>query len=300
MNFYKKIIRSKKLRFQILAALRFIPDEPMLRLQYRIKCGRKLNLSDPKRYTEKLQWMKLYYRDPVMQQCADKYQVREFVASRGLGHILNDLYAVFAAPEEIDLAGLPERFVLKLSNGSGTNLLCKNKAELDAYQVQQQFRDFYAQSGASAGREWVYSTGKKPVIIAEGYLEDPSQKDGAICDYKFLCFGGKPEFVVYDSQRFTDHKRNIYDPDWNDLRIASDCPCLETEVSRPDHLTEMLEIARKLSAGFPAVRVDLYSIGEKIYFGEMTFFPWSGYVRYAPDSFDFLLGEKFQLPERNH
>lgn len=300
MNFYKKIIRSKKLRFKILSMLHFIPDAPMLRLQYRIKCGRKLNLTEPKRYTEKLQWLKLYYRDPVMQQCADKYQVRDFVASRGLGHILNELYAVFSSPEEIQLDRLPERFVMKLSNGSGTNLLCKNKAELDLQQVRQQFRDFYAQSGASAGREWVYSTGKKPVVIAEAYLEDPEQKDGSICDYKFLCFNGVPEYVVYDSQRFSDHKRNIYDTNWKDLRIASDCPCLDAQVAKPENLPEMLEIAKQLSAGFPAVRVDLYSIQGKIYFGEMTFFPWSGYVRYSPDRFDYELGEKFILPERNH
>lgn len=300
MNLYKKIIRSKKLRFKILSMLRFIPDEPMLRLQYRIKCGRALNLTDPKRYTEKLQWMKLYYRNPQMQQCADKYRVREFVASRGLEQILNQLYAVYSSPGEIDLSDLPERFVLKLSNGSGTNLLCKNKAELDIRQVRQQFRDFYAQSGASAGREWVYSTGETPVIIAEAYLEDPEQKDGSICDYKFLCFDGEPRYVVYDSQRFSDHKRNIYDTNWQDLRVATDCACLEEAVPRPENLTDMLDIAKKLAAGFPAVRVDLYSIRGKIYFGEMTFFPWSGYVQYTPDSFDITLGEHFVLPEKNH
>ena len=131
MNFYKKIFRSRKLRFRILSMLRFIPDEPMLKLQYWIKCGRPLNLKDPKRYTEKIQCYKLYYRDPVMQQCADKYQVREYVKSKGLGHILNELYAVYESPEEIDLEKLPEKFVLKLSNGSNTNLLCKDKSTLD-------------------------------------------------------------------------------------------------------------------------------------------------------------------------
>lgn len=300
MNFYKKIIRSKKLRFQILSALRFIPDEPMLSLQYWIKCGRRLNLKDPKRYTEKLQWYKLYYRDPVMQQCADKYQVREYVKSKGLGHILNDLYAVFDSPEDICLDSLPDQFVLKLSNGSGTNLLCQDKGLLDLGKVKQQFRDYYAQSGASAGREWVYSTENKPVVIAERYLKDFDQPDEAICDYKFLCFQGEPRFVVYDTQRFTDHKRNIYDIAWNDLCIASDCPCSDVRVPKPDNLQEMLTIAQKLAGDFPAVRVDLYSIQGKIYFGELTFFPWSGYVQYNPDSFDLELGELFVLPDRNN
>ena len=300
MNFYKKIIKSKKLRFKILSALRFIPDEPMLKLQYRIKCGRKLNLKNPQRYTEKLQWYKLYYRDPLMAQCADKYRVREYVESKGLGHILNELYAVFETPEDICFDALPDQFVLKLSNGSGTNLICKDKSQLDLAAVQQQFRDFLRQSGASAGREWVYHTGEKPVILAEKYLEDPEQENGAVCDYKFLCFGGKACYVVYDSQRFTDHRRNIYDTDWNDLHVASDCPCGETEIPRPENLEDMLAVAETLAGDFPAVRADLYSIQGKIYFGELTFFPWSGYVRYAPDSFDLEVGEKFVLPKANY
>ena len=152
MDFYKKIFKSKVLRFKILSALRFIPDKPMLKTQYRIKCGRKLHLDKPERYTEKMQWYKLYYRDPVMQQCADKYQVRQYVESKGLGDILNDLYAVYNSPEEITLEGLPKEFVLKLSNGSSTNLLVEDKDALDLEEVKQKFRHFYAESGSSAGR----------------------------------------------------------------------------------------------------------------------------------------------------
>lgn len=299
MNFYKKIIRSRKLRFKILSALRFVPDEQMLRLQYRIKCGRKLNLENPERYTEKLQWYKLYYRDPMMQRCADKYQVREYVKSKGLGHILNELYAVFDSPENLCLDELPEKFALKLSNGSGTNILCKDKRVLDLAAVKQAFRDFYAQSSASAGREWVYTTDREPVIIAEQYLEDPEQADGSVCDYKFLCFSGKPEYVVYDVNRFTDHQRNIYTTTWKNLNVASDCPCADREFPKPENLEEMLKTAAILAEDFPAVRVDLYSIQGKIYFGELTFFPWSGYVQYDPDIFDFEVGEKFILPKQN-
>lgn len=300
MNEYKKIFRNKKLRFKILSMLRFIPDKQMLQLQYRIKMKQKLNLKNPKRYTEKIQWYKLYYRDPVMQQCADKYLVREYVKSKGLEHILNELYEVYHTPEEIRLDNLPEKFVIKLSNGSGTNLLCKNKAELKLSEVQEQFRNFFAQRKASAGREWVYETDQKPVIIAEQYLEDPEQVDGAICDYKFLCFGGQVCYVVYDTQRFTDHRRNIYDTQWNDLHVASDCPCSDAEIPKPENLDEMLKVAKVLAEDFPAVRVDLYSIQGKVYFGELTFFPWSGYVRYNPDEFDFEMGEKFKLPKANH
>ena len=299
MNFYKKIIRSQKLRFKILSALRFVPDETMIRIQYWIKTGRKLNLKDPKRYTEKIQWYKLYYRDPVMMQCADKYEVREFIKSRGLEHILNDLYAKFDSPDEISFAALPDKFVLKLSNGSGTNLLCTDKNALDLEKVKNEFQNFYAQSDAGAGREWVYQTGKKPVVVAERYLEDPDQK-GGIYDYKFICFGGVPHYIVCDVARFVDHHRNIYDMEWNDLRVSSDCPCSHTEIPRPEKLDEMVEIVKKLAEGFPAVRVDLYVVQGKIYFGELTFFPWSGYVIYDPDTFDFEAGEKFALPKANN
>ena len=299
MNFYKKIIRSQKLRFKILSALRFVPDETMVKLQYRIKTGRKLNLKNPERYSEKLQWYKLYYRDPVMMQCADKYTVRKFIQSKGLESILNELYEKFDSPEEISFDSLPGRFVMKLSNGSGTNLFCTDKKMLDLEKVKEEFRSFYARSNASAGREWVYHTGEKPVIIAEKFLEDPEQK-GGIYDYKFLCFGGVPQYVVCDVDRFSDHRRNIYDMDWNDLRIGSDCKCNDVALTRPTKLDEMAAIAGKLAEGFPAVRVDLYVVKDKIYFGELTFFPWSGYVVFDPDQFDFDAGEKFVLPKANY
>ncbi|MBQ8302257.1 MAG: carbonic anhydrase [Clostridia bacterium] len=266
----------------------------MLKLQYRIKTGRKLNLNNPKRYTEKIQWYKLNSRDPVMAQCADKYLVREFVKSRGLGSILNKLYTTFDAPEEISFDNLPDSFVLKLSNGSGTNVLVRDKSSVDVEQIKKEFKSFIAQANAFAGREWVYNTDQKRTIVAEEFLQDSNQENG-IFDYKFLCFDGEPYCIAYDIDRFTDHKRNIYDIEWNNLNVASDCECSGKEYARPEKLDEMLDIARKLSKGFPAVRVDLYCVNSKIYFGEMTFFPWSGYVNFEPDEFDFKLGDKFVI-----
>lgn len=272
----------------------------MLKLQYRIKCGRRLNLAEPKRYTEKIQWYKLNYRDPLMQRCADKYLVRGYVEEKGLGHILNDLYAVFPSPEAITLDNLPNRFALKLSNGSSTNLLVRNKAELDLDQVRQKFRDFFAQAGSSAGREWVYRNGS-PVIIAEQYLTDPSHPNGALCDYKILCFNGEPEYIICVDGRHTDHYCHVvYDIDWRKQDVTIGDSSAAANYDRPDTLDEMLRIARILSADFPAVRVDLYSIEDRIYFGELTFFPWSGYMRFEPDAFDFMLGDKFPLPINNY
>ena len=271
----------------------------MLKLQYRIKCGRKLHLAEPKRYTEKIQWYKLNYRDPVMQQCADKYQVRAYVESKGLGHILNELYAVWERPEDICLDALPEQFVLKLSNGSSTNLLCEDKSALELEKVQAKFRDFFAQSGASAGREWVYQGGKS-VIVAEQLLKDPANANGALRDYKILCFNGKPTYIICVDGRYTEHYCHVvYDANWKKQDVTIGESSSAADYAKPDTLEQMLQIAEKLSADFPAVRVDLYSIEGKIYFGELTYFPWSGYMRFTPDSFDETLGDAFVLPEKN-
>lgn len=297
-DFYKKIIRNKKMRFKILSILKFVPDDKMIKLQYWLKHGRKLNLEKPLRYTEKIQWYKLNYRDPVMAQCADKYRVREYIKSKGLENILIPLYGVYDDIQDVEWEKLPDKFVIKTTNGSGTNVFCRNKKNIDKKTINKQFEVYIEQSSASAGREWVYKE-NTPKIVVEKLMEDTAQDDLSINDYKFLCFNGEPAFIVYDTDRFTKHKRNIYDLQWNDLHIASDCPCSDKKVQRPVLLEQMIRISRILSKGFPSVRVDLYLIDGRIYFGELTFFPWSGYVQFTPDQFDFILGEKFVLPDKN-
>lgn len=298
MNFYKKLIPSRSIRFKILKMMKFIPDKQMISLQYFIKLKRIPDLKNPKRYTEKIQWYKLNYRDTKMQKCVDKYLVREYVQEKGLGNILNKLYGVYDSIEEINFENLPDKFIIKTTNGSSTNYICKDKSTVNKEELTAKFANFFNQSGTSAGREWVYKE-CVPKIIVEELLEDSEKDDKSISDYKFLCFNGNPEYVVYDVDRFTNHRRNIYDTRWNNLHIASDCPCIDGECEKPEGLDEMLKVARVLSEDFPAVRVDLYYVGGKVYFGELTFFPWSGYVQYSPDKFDLEVGTKFHLPEKN-
>ena len=297
MNLYKKFI-PKKMRFAILRMLKFIPDKQMIEFQYYVKLKRKLNLNNPQRYTEKIQWYKLNYRNDEMPICVDKYRVREYIHRKCLDDILVKLYASYDKADDITLKDLPKKFILKTTNGSGTNVICRDKSKLDEAALKEQVAVFLKQSSASAGREWSYSH-VQPKVIIEELLEDPSTSDGSINDYKFLCFNGKPEYIVLDVDRFTNHKRNIYDTQWNDLHISSDCPCADGIYDPPENLAEMLHIAEQLSKDFPAVRVDLYSVGGKVYFGELTFFPWSGYVQYTPDSFDYEMGAKFALPPKN-
>ena len=297
MNFYKKFL-SKKLRFAILRFFKFVPDKQMIQFQYWMKLHRKLNLKNPRRYTEKIQYYKLYYRNEKMPICVDQYRVREYLESKGLSNILVKLYGVYEKVEDIPFETLPNKFVLKTSNGSGTNIICRDKNKLSKEKILANVNKFLKQSSASAGREWAYAMGVPKVIIEE-LLEDHNSLDGAIWDYKYLCFNGKPEYVVLDIDRFTNHKRNIYDVEWIDQHVISDHPCIDDRTfEKPKNYERMVEIATKLSEDFPAVRVDLYNINGRIYFGELTFFPWSGYVQFNPDSFDFEMGKKFRLPEK--
>lgn len=284
------------MRFALLRMLKFVPDKQMIKVQYYLKLKRKLNLDCPQRYTEKIQWYKLNYRNADMPICVDKYRVREYIHKKGLDSILVKQYALYDKAEDIVLEDLPDKFIIKTTNGSGTNIICKDKSKLNKYLLQKKIDSFFRQSCASAGREWVYSY-VQPKIVIEQLLEDPSTPDGAINDYKFLCFNGKPEYIVLDVDRFTNHRRNIYDTQWNDLHIVSDCACADSTYKPPENLSEMLYIAEQLCKDFPAVRVDLYSVGGKVYFGELTFFPWSGYVQFSPDSFDYELGVHFKLPK---
>lgn len=292
---YRKIIKNKELRFKILHYLRFIPDTWMLKFQYKIKMGRDLNLKEPQRWTEKLQWYKIYYRTSLMTKCADKYEVRDYIKSKGLEEILVMLFACYDDSNKINLDALPEKFVIKTTNGSGTNILCKDKSQLHLEKVKQSLITWMDRDNYSVGREWSYKE-IVPKIIVEEYLEDKSNPFDGINDYKFICFNGKAKYIVFDVDRHINHKRNIYDTDWNFIDVSTDYSNFGDSVPRPDGLDEMLRVANILAEDFPFVRVDLYWVNGKVYFGELTFYPWTGYVQFDPDQFDYKLGEEFILP----
>jgi hypothetical protein len=287
-------------RFKISHYLRFIPDELMLTLQYRLKMGKKLNLQKPQRYTEKLQWYKLYYRNPLMMQCADKYGVRDYVASKGLGNILKNQYAVYDDPEKINFDVLPNTFVIKTNNCCNTNIFCKDKSQISLINTKQSLHDWMNRDFYSFNREWAYKD-ITPQIIVEEYLEEKNNPFDSIHDYKFFCFNGEVQCILLDVDRFANHRRNFYDADWNylDVTIANTNPNVGDCIPRPEGLAEMLQVATILAKDFPHVRVDLYWVNKKVYFGELTFYSASGYINFMPDEFDYELGEKFVL-EQNY
>lgn len=302
---YKKIFRSAKLRMIILNMLSFIPDKLMIKMQYRIKTGRKLNLKKPIRYSEKLQWYKLYYRNENMRRCCDKYEVRKYVSEHGFEGILNDCYGVYDNVDDIDWKSLPSKFVLKdtLGGGGRSIIIVEDKDKLDielANKIMKKWLNINYKK-KNMGREWNY-VGKKHRIIIERYLINDSTND--LPDYKFFCFNGQV-FCSYMMENYTMHHDKgvlgFLDKDFNLLKAhRTDFAPMTKQPIKPINYEKMVEIAEVLSKEFPHVRVDFYNLNGKIIFGEMTFFNASGYVMFDPDSFDFEMGDKFLLPERNN
>lgn len=293
---YQKIIRNPKLRYAIINMGAFLPDRIMLALQYRVKLGRRCNFDNPQRWTEKLQLYKMYYRNPTLSQCVDKYGVRSYIKERGLGESLVKLYGAFKSSKEIDIEKLPRSFVIKLSNGGGgLNVdLIKDKDAVDLKSVFAKYDKWisgFKPIKVQPGREWAYTGIKEAYILIEELLINKKNPAAGIEDFKILCFQGEPKYIIVDKDRYTNHKRNFYDTSWNRINVTTDHEQFETPYPKPKNIEKMMEIARKLSEDFPFVRVDLYDVDGKIYFGELTFYPWTGYVQFAPDEFDFTLGK---------
>ena len=297
---YKKLIRSRSTRIKILHFFDFIPDSWMLRFQYFIKMGRNLHLKKPQRYTEKLQWYKLYYRNPLMRQCVDKYDVREYVEKCGLKEILNECYGVFDRVEEIDFNKLPNSFVLKDTLGSGGNdiIIVKDKTKLNINETIKRMKEWtdYPYKGKHPGREWVYENKKHRIIVEKNLLQ---KNITDLPDYKFFCFNGRV-FCSYLMQNYTFHhdkgRLGFFDRDFKSLSVyRSDFAPIETQPTKPKNYEQMFQYAETLSKVFPHVRVDFYNIDGQIIFGELTFFMASGYLNFEPDNFDFILGKEFEL-----
>lgn len=295
---YKKLLPNKKMRLKILEATNFIPDKAMLKFQYKVKTGKTLNLYNPKRYTEKLQWYKLYYRNPLMTLCSDKYSVREYVKEKGLEDILNPLYGAYEDVNDIDFDSLPNSFALKNTSGAGGNIFIEDKRYADIEKIKQVADKWLKTKSVRYGREWSYYN-IKPRLIIERLLDRDENKD--IPDYKFFCFNGEVKYL-YTMVDYTDNHDNgkcsFFTPEFEKLPYRrSEFPPIEKDIKKPKNFDKMIEIAEVLSKDFPHVRVDLYNIKGKIVFGELTFYNASGYTVFEPDEFDFILGNEFDLPK---
>lgn len=292
---YKKIFKSRRLRHRILRFMSFIPDKMMMKWQYKIKFGFFPDLKNAKRYTEKLQLYKLYYRNPLMTICSDKYAVRDYLKSKKMDYLLPELYGVYERGEDINFDELPNKFVIKTNDGGGGNniLICKDKEKLDISRTVEEIDSWLGVKNINPGREWCYKNIPKSLIIIEEYLENPKDPEGGIEDYKFFCFDGKPYCLQYDEGRHSEHYRDFFDMEWNNMHIMSGKPAIKHDTPKPKNFNDLKNVAIELSQGFPHVRVDLYSVNGKVYFGEMTFYTAAGYCYFDPDEFDITMGARF-------
>ena len=283
---------------KVLGLLKPIPDKQYLKLYYFAKFKKPLDLKDPKTYNAKLQWLKLYDRNPSYTQMVDKYEVKAYVAEKiGEEYVIPTL-GVWDDVEDIDFDSLPERFVLKCTHDSGGLVICKDKSHLNIAQAKKKLSKSLKNNFYYIGREWPYKA-VKPRIIAESYMEDA--QTGELRDYKFYCFGGEPKVMLLASDRQTEgeeSKFDFYNMEFEHLDFRRGHPNSGKPVKKPETFDAMRKLAEQLSQGMPHVRVDLYEVNGKNYFGELTFYPGNGMTRFEPEAWDYKMGQWIELPQK--
>lgn len=286
----------RKFAFGILKKFKFLPPPVFMKFYYEYYTGNKLNLENPQEFNEKIQWLKIYYHPPILNQLVDKYAVRKYVEEKlGPGY-LNELYAVYEDEKDVDFDKLPNQFILKAAHGYNFNLIVKDKSQLNTVKARLKFKKWMNRNQYyRGGLEWAYKN-VPPRIIAEKYL--PEIAGNQASDFKFYCFNGQPKFLeIMVEVNGIDHRCN-YDLNWNKLPFYRDkVPYFEGEVEKPLSFNEMKTTAIKLAGDFPFVRVDLYDINGKIIFGELTFYPADGRWPYLPEAYNKIIGDYMQLPE---
>ncbi|MBQ2704037.1 MAG: glycosyl transferase [Clostridia bacterium] len=286
------------LKALILKMTHIIPDALYLKLRYYSRFHKKLNLKNPRTFSEKIQWLKLYDRRPEYSMMVDKYEVKKYVADIiGEEYIIPTLN-VWNSFDEIDFDTLPNQFVLKCTHDSGGLVICTDKATFDKEAARKKIEASMKAKYFYHTREWAYKN-VKPRIIAEQYMEDDTTKD--LRDYKFFAFDGDVTMLFIATERQekdSETKFDFFDSDFNHLDFINGHPNAKIPPAKPQNFELMKELASKLSKGIPHVRVDFYEVNGKVYFGELTFCHWSGLMPFEPDEWDEKLGDWIKLPPK--
>ncbi|MEN6461187.1 MAG: ATP-grasp fold amidoligase family protein [Syntrophomonas sp.] len=273
-----------------------------LKILFYFKKRYKLNLSNPVTYSEKLNWIKIYYKHELFPICADKYTVRQYIEDCGYKDLLNELLWEGFDANEIPFDKLPQQFVIKVTHGSGLNIICKNKDELDINRTVKTLNKWLKQKYLLCYGEWFYGKVRPRIIIEEFLSEDG---DTLPVDYKLYYFNdinGSPGigFSGVHTDRFKHHKMTLYDADWNKMSgVTWGYPFEEGYLAKPQNYDEMVEITKILAKPFLHVRIDFYIIKDKLYLGEITFTCSAGYAKIQPYEFDAKLGSWIKLPDKN-
>lgn len=282
---------------------RIVPDKIQLSLLHKVYVGKLVDWDNPKTFTEKLQWLKLYNRRPEYTTMVDKYAVKDYVANIiGEEYIIPTL-GVWNSAEEIDWDSLPKRFVLKTTHGGGSNgvWICKDKSKFDKHKCIKEIRASLRSDLYWLFREWPYKNVPKRIIAEEFIMESSLQISDDnfddLRDYKFFCFNGKVEVFKIDFNRQIYHQANYYTRDGELLPFGEVVcpPDLNKEMDFPENIGSMIELAERLSQDLPFARVDFYNVNGIVYFGEITFFPASGYGTFTSEDFNIMLGETLKL-----
>lgn len=293
----EKILKNPLALFLTLAyrgAFNWMSDERYLKTAYWCKTHRKLDLKNPKSFNEKLQWLKLHDRKPEYSQMVDKYAVKDYVASLIGEEFIIPTIGVWDRFEDIDIASLPNQFVMKCTHDSGSIVICKDKKLFDIEHAKKIIEKGLGHSSYWTAREWPYKN-VKPRIIVESYISE--NKNGELKDYKFFCFSGEVKFFKVDYDRYTSHRANYYDLNkkflpFYEAMFPSD---KNKDIEFPDNLQDMIELAKIVSKNKLFVRVDFYNCSGKIYFGEITFFPSGGFGVIEPYEWDLKIGDWIRI-----
>lgn len=276
---------------------RVIPDNIYLSAKYFKHFHRFPDLRNPKTFTEKIQWLKLYDRREEYITYVDKYLVKEYIAEKiGKKYIIPTL-AVWDSVEDIDISKLPEQFVIKCTHDSGSIIVCKDKRKFNLENAKESLRRGLESTGYWYGREWPYKL-VVPKLIVEKYMEDENTHE--LRDYKFFCFDGVVKMFKVDFDRFTNHRANYYDVTGKILPFGEKYlpPDFDREIVIPASIPQMIQLAEALSKGIPFVRVDFYDVNGNVFFGELTFYPASGFGPFTDDKADLDVGSWLHLPKQ--
>lgn len=272
--------------------LKFFSDKFFLKIMYKARMDKKLNLDNATTFNEKLQWLKLNDRNPLYSKLVDKYLVRDFINDKIGKEYLIPLLGVWDNFEDINFSKLPNQFVLKTTHDSGGVVICKDKLNFDIKEAEYIIKKSMKNNYYNANREWVYKN-LKPRIIAEKFM---AKKNGeGLDDYKFFCFNGEAKMLNIISNREREVRKDFLDLDFNKIPVTQTYPASNKIFEKPENYNLMVDIAEEISKNIPHVRVDLYNDEGKIYFGELTFFNASGATKFEPEKYDEIFGDWIDL-----
>ncbi len=271
-----------------------MPDEEYLKKMFLAWVGYPLNLDNPRTFNEKMQWLKIHDRKDIYSTMVDKCLAKDYVSKKIGNDVIIPSLCIWDDVKDVDFDKLPNQFVIKCNHNSGLGMcICTDKTKANKQQIKINLSKGLRQDYYLKGREWPYKNIRRR-ILAEKYMVDESKKE--LKDYKVFCFNGKPEFIQVDFGRFSVHERKVYSTKWECLGFSSLYPPnTSREIDRPTCLRRMLEISEELSKGIPFIRVDMYVIDNRVYFGEMTLYHGSGFEPFYPDGWDLKLGDLLDL-----